>query len=214
MANVRFYIAGGPGSGLEIQPLSDTERFKYIGFYASSGAGDFVTVGESQDLTWLSDPSGFIDGAIAGSGKMVNNKWVDASGVSIDGASREPLSGVRESGEATIRIAVESTSGIWVHNPRLYAYNGTSVDSDSDDVFVLSYEIIPQGTSGIGDNEWAVTDSTNYNQFVDRASGVGYTSGLEHNFYVGLAIRPKAASTSGHRIFGLRFECDVTDIPA
>jgi hypothetical protein len=78
----------------------------------------------------------------------------------------------------------------------------------------MSYEIIPTALSGLGDTQWALMDATNYNQFVDRASGVGYTSGLQHNFFFGIAIRPKATSTSGLRPIGLYFDCDVTHIPA
>ena len=214
MADIRFYIAGGPGSGIEIQTIDDSEVFRYIGFFDSSGPGGFVGVGEAQDLTWLSNASGVENGALAGSGKMVNNKWVDASGVSIDGAARQDLSTVNESGNATIRIEVNSTSGIYVHNPRLYAYDASSPANDPSGVYVLSYEIIAAGTSGIGDTEWALIDSTNYNQFVDRASSVGYTSGLTHNFFVGLSIRPQAGSTSGHQVIGLRFDCDVTQSAA
>lgn len=214
MATLRFFIAGGPGSGLEIQPISDSEVFRYIGFYDSTGPGGFISIGEAQDLTWLTNASGVENSALAGSGKIVNNKWVDASGVSIDGAARQNLSTVNESGNATIRIEVSSTSGIYVHNPRLYAYDALAVENSPSGAFVLSYEIIPQGTSGIGDTEWALIDSTNYNQFVDRASSIGYASGLSHNFFVGLSVRPKSVSTSGHQVIGLRFDCDVTDVAA
>lgn len=209
VANVTYRIAGGPGSGVTIPQVGGASTFRYIGLFGSTGLMDSVTIGQAQDTTWLVNQQGNASGTLAGSGKMVNNKWVDASGVSIDGAARVALSGVTTSGEATIQITLTSGVAFNVQNARLFAYDGDNVNNDPSGIHVLSYEIIPASFSGAGDTQWALIDSDGFNYMVDRTAGVGYSAATQHDYFVGLSIRPKLTASSGITTFGLYFLFDI-----
>jgi hypothetical protein len=209
MADVNFFVAGGPASGLGISGLA-LGTFDHIGFFGPSGVGDQIEVGDANDITWLVDDAGNVPfGEQPVSGEMINNKWLDASGVSISGGSRQQLSTVVSSGSGTLLIRVTETSAVEVQSARLYAYNGTDVNVSPTNVHVLSYEIITPDKSGLGDTQWAVMDATNFNGFVDHIVSVGYSADTDHDFTVGISVRPKAGAASGIENFGFRFQADV-----
>jgi len=193
MAEIKFYVAGGPASGMAFSGLGGGV-YDHIGLYSSEGISGLVGVGQAQDITWLVDDAGVPnDTGNAASGQMNNNKWIDPSGVSINSGSRVDLSSVVSSGSGTIRIEVSDAADFFVENAKLYAYDGSDIANDPSGLWVLSYEI----------------DATNYNYMVDRVSGVQGTSGTSYNYSIGLSVRPKVDSTSGYQSFGLAFSCDI-----
>jgi len=209
MAEIKFYVAGGPASGMAFSGLGGGV-YDHIGLYSSEGISGLVGVGQAQDITWLVDDAGVPnDTGNAASGQMNNNKWIDPSGVSINSGSRVDLSSVVSSGSGTIRIEVSDAADFFVENAKLYAYDGSDIANDPSGLWVLSYEIIDTAVSGTGDTEWALIDATNYNYMVDRVSGVQGTSGTSYNYSIGLSVRPKVDSTSGYQSFGLAFSCDI-----
>jgi len=199
MVNVKFYAVGGTASGTEL-----TGDMIY-GMYHVDGFGEPVVLGQAQGITYITT-SGGVDVASDGN----NNKWVDASGVSLNGAARVNLSTIVESGDATMLIQVSDTGTINISGAKLYAYDTDDVNNDPSGVWVLSYEIMPTERSGLGDTQWALIDSTNYNYMVDRISEVGYEASGEFNYHVGLSVRPKLTASSGLQNFGLYFVFDYS----
>jgi hypothetical protein len=183
--------------------------YNHIGFFGStSGVG--VAPTEAQDTSWITDSGGVVRNTSVASGQLINNKWVDASGVSVSGGSRVDLTDVQSSGSGTIRIEVSGTSTMEISNAKLYAYNGTNINTDPSGMYVLTYEILGSSASGTGDSQWALTDATNYNYMVDRVSGVGYDPANVFDYIVGVSVRPKSGEASGSRNFGLLFQVDFT----
>lgn len=210
MAEIRFYIAGGPASGELLEQLG-SGTFEHIGYFGPSGVGDDIIIGEAQDLTWRVNAAGVASGdGLSEDGQFSNNKWIDASGVSIASGARVALSTVQTSGEATLRVDIINGAPFDTSSARLYAYDGTDVNNDPTGLWVLSYEIIPASVSGLGDTEWALIDATNFNECVDRNAGVGYSKQDVHSFWFGLSMRPKLTASSGLQTFALRFEADIS----
>ena len=209
MVDVNFYAAGGPASGEEVFNI-DTATFDHFGFFGPSGRGDRIGIGEAQDFTWIVDDAGNPRGSdLEGSGKMTNNKWIDASGVSISGGARQQLSTVVSSGSGTMQITVSDTGTIELNNVFLQAYDGVSVDANPSGVWVLSYEIITPNMQGTGDTEWALIDATNVNQLVDRSADAGWVNEDSRDFIVGISVRPKLNAVSGLRSIGFWFKADT-----
>jgi len=205
MVQVKFFSAAGPSSGVELSGN------RIISGY---GAGDFgqpVTLGAAQDISWITSSGGIaIGGGLAESGQLNNHKWISQSGVSIASGATVALNTVTGSGDATIRIAITNGTSINVSGAKLYAYDGTNVNNGPSGVWVLSYEIIPQGRSGLGDSKWALIDETNYNYMVDRTPDVGWAASGEFNYFIGLSIRPKLTQPSGLQNFGLYLKFDYS----
>lgn len=199
MVNVQFFAIGGSASGTEL-----TGDMIY-GMYHADGFGEPIVVGQAQGITYITT-SGGVDVA----SDCNNNKWVDASGVSLNGAARVDLSTIVESGDATMLIRISDAGTINVSGAKLYAYDTNDVNNDPSGIWVLSYEIIPTERSGLGDTEWALIDSTNYNYMVDRTPDVGYEPSGEFNYHIGLSTRPKLTQSSGLQNFGLYFVFDYS----
>ncbi len=207
---VKYFVQGGPASGIQMSGLGDG-TFDHIGFYGASDIGPDtdVDMGSAQDITWVIDDAGVArKGGTAESGQMNNNKWIDASGLSLNSGTRTALP-VTESGFATLRIEVSDTGNFEIQNAKLYAYDGSNVNTDPPNLWVLSAEIIPPDFSGTGDTEWALIDATNYNFMVDRTTTVGYSAATAFNYYIALSVRPKLTSTAGAKSFGLYFSFDT-----
>lgn len=207
---VRFFAAGGPSSGVELSGLG-TYDYSYIGFYGASGFGDTLGIGEAQSYTWMSSSGASpISGMIPAGGQLMNNKWIDATGVSVSGGDRVDLSTIQASGSGTILIRVsDDSTDIYCQNARLYAYDGVSVGNAPSGVWILSYEIISADQSGLGDSSWALIDNSNYNYFVDRTAVIGYPAQQTRDYTVGLSVRPKATASNGIQPFGFYFLCEV-----
>ena len=211
VTSIELYSAGGPSSGVVISELGSGE-FSYIGFFGPSGFGDGILVGQPQNYTWITSADSITSpgGDIRASGELTNNEWVDASGVSMSGASRLNLVQVKESGNATIMIRVVDTgSVINVQNARLYAYDGVDVNNDPSGVWVFTREIIPPSYPGSGDTQWTLTDAENYNYLVDRTDFVDYSASNVFDYFIGISIRPKLSAASGTTRFAFYFICDI-----
>lgn len=208
MVNVRFYSAGGPASGIELEALGGT--WDHISCYGAGGFDQPVDLGAAQDITWITDSAGVARlGGSAESGQMSNCKWVSATTVSINSGVAESLP-ITESGYATVRIEISDTGNINVSGVKLYAYDGSDIANDPSGIWVLSAEIIPPAMSGNGDTQWALIDATNYNYMVDRTVDVGYPAATEFNYYVMLSVRPKLTQSSGLQTFGLAIHFDYS----
>ncbi len=208
MPTVKFFSAGGPSSGVELSGLTDG-TYDHIGYYGPDGFNESVIVGAAQDISWIIDDGGVaIGGGLAISGQLNNNKWVDSSGVSIASGSRVDLSSVVSSGSGTLRIEVTNATNINISGAKLFAYDGSDVNNAPSGIWVLSYEIIPQGRSGLGDTQWALMDESNYNYLGDRTPDVGWAASGEFNYHIGLSVRPKLTQASGLQNFGLYLTFD------
>ena len=207
MTEVRFFAAGGGAVNSRIDNLG-SGTYSHVGFYGST-SGSSVLLTNAQDTTTISDSLGNLRGSsLPASGELVNNKWIDASGVSINDDSRIDLSSVVSSGSGTFRIEVSGTTPIELTNTKLFAYDGTTTTNDPSGVYVLTYEIIGSAASGTGDTQWALIDATNYNQFVDRRAGAGYDAANVFDYIVGVSVRPQAGEASGLTTFGFLFQTD------
>jgi len=216
MVQVKFFSAGGPASGVELSGIT-SGTYDHIGYYGPDGFNEPVVPGAAQDISWIIDDGGIaIGGGLAESGQLNNNQWVDATGVSINSGSRVDLSSVVSSGSGTLRIQVTHGSNINISGAKLFAYDGTDVNNDPSGLWVLSYEIIPSGIgaesirSGLGDTQWALIDSNDFNHMVDRTPDIGWAASGEFNYYVGLSIRPQLTQPSGLQNFGLYFKFDFS----
>lgn len=208
--SVQFYTQGGPSSGVLIENLGD-DTFDHIGFYGPSDIGPDATVnvGSAQDVTWVVDDAGLArKGGSAESGQMNNLKWIDASGYSLNSGVRQALPNV-QSGYCTLRIEVTDTGSFNIQNAKLFAYNGTDVNVNPTQMWVMAAEVVPPAFAGTGDSEWALIDATNYNYFVDRTVGVGYSAALSFNYFVALSIRPTITATSGAKSLGFGFSFET-----
>jgi len=210
MVQVKFFSAGGPASGVELSGIT-SGTYDHIGYYGPDGLNEPVGPGEAQDISWIIDDGGIAIGAgLSEEGQLNNNKWVDSTGVSINSGSRVDLSSVVSSGSGTLRIQVINETNINISGAKLFAYDGTDVNNDPSGLWVLSYEIIDNALSGIGDNTWALVDSDDFNFMVDRTPDVGYAAAQEFYYSIGLSVRPKLTQASGLQNFGLYFKFDFS----
>jgi len=209
MPTVTFFSAGGPSSGIQFDSFGAGDS--YVGFFGPDGLADQILIGQAPDVSWITDSQGAGRSAgLSEEGQLNNHKWVDDSGVSISSGSRVDLSSVVNSGDATLRIRVTDTGNINISGARLYAFDNSDVGVDPSEVWAMSYEIISPSMPGTGDTLWALIDSTNYNEFVNRTPEIGYPASGEFNYFVGLSARPKLTSTSGNKNFGLYFRFDYS----
>ncbi len=208
MVNVRFFSAGGPSSGIELDALGGT--WDHIACYGSGGFDQPVFLGAAQDVSWITNSAGEArHGGPSESGQMNNNKWISSTQVSINSGVTESLP-ITESGFATVRIEISDTGTFNVSGVKLYAYDGTDIANGPSGIWVLSAEVIPPAISGTGDSSWALIDETNFNYMVDRTVAVGYSAALAFNYYVMLSVRPKHSQASGLQTFGLAVNFDFS----
>jgi len=210
MVQVKFFSAGGPASGVEVSGLT-SGVYDHIGYYGPGGFNEPVELGNAQDISWIIDDAGIArKGGSSESGQMINNKWIDSTGVSIISGARVDLNNVVSSGSGTLNIRVVNSSNINISGAKLFAYDGVDVANDPSGVWVLSYEIIDTAISGFGDTQWALIDSNDFNFMVDRTPDVGYPAAQEFNYSIGLSVRPKLTQPSGLQTFGLYFKFDFS----
>jgi hypothetical protein len=205
--DIRWFSTTSASGGVHQIANLESGVWDHIAFWGSEGPSGDVALTDAQDFTWITDNNGVVSGE-ASVAALVNNKWVDASGVQIEGGSRVDLSTVVSSGSGTIRIEVSGASAVELSNTKLFAYDASDTGNNPSGIYVLTYEILGSTASGTGDTQWALIDATNHNRFVDRTTSIGYDSTNVYDYIVGVSIRPQAGETSGLANFAFLFQTD------
>lgn len=166
-----------------------------VGFFGTS-FGNSVRVGEYQDATHVTNPSGTVN-----SGALSNNKFIDANTVKIGTNPNSALSGITIE-DTTIRIHFNnSVDPVQTQNAYFRAYDRSDINNAPSGVDVYAYEA-SSSSSGVVD----VTDASGLNLFGDTAwtqiSGATALPLLDHTFsdqdhyyFIGVSASPTSIGT-------------------
>lgn len=192
---------GGPGTDT-IDPSGANDTIKF----ARSSFSSSVRVGQYQDTSWVSDDSGSTN-----YNQLTNTKYVDASGVSLDGASRADLTAIPVSG-VTVRIHFnESADPVQLQNSEFIVYDGVDVDNDPTGVTVQVFEasITPSGTlstasaSGLNANGNSVWTSVHGSTTLPLITQSGLDT--DHYVYLGISVTP---SSVGAKTWSMQYSTE------
>lgn len=189
MADIKFYA----GENFNIHSVGGSG----IGFYGS-GFGNSVAVGSFQDLTFITDSTGTVEGP-----QVDNNKYLNSSGVGINGGSEQHLLELPNY-LATLNVRFNHSSAVKTQNVKLYGSQRGNKNLSPSGLTLMAADIIHPDTSqtfsGSGDAAWVQLQGSG--QVLDLVSSPG-TSGLRpngqntsdtrHDWYIALSAKPTSA---------------------
>ena len=171
--------------------------YDHMGFFGTSGPSDAVIVGNYQDSTFVVDASGNPNPSVWGA--LMNNKYLDASGVSISGMGRIGLESAalqsvagQASGTLLVWFRASGALTISTYNAKLFAYDNTATIYDSPgDVTLMGYEI---NASGLGSSAWSSLQGFAAGlNFADHSPATAYMYNVgEHKWWMGISARADA----------------------
>jgi hypothetical protein len=124
-----------------------------LGFYGAGGFGASVQVGQYQDNTYITDPTGAINGP-----KCDNVKFVDAASGQLPVSDTRVLREIPNI-EGTLNIRFTHTSPIKTQNIQVRIFDRTNIDAPASGVTSKVAELIhpwlTQTPAGSGSTTWA-----------------------------------------------------------
>ncbi|RKY43082.1 MAG: hypothetical protein DRP85_00875 [Candidatus Makaraimicrobium thalassicum] len=196
-------------SGLMISHLGEGQ-YDHMGFFGPNGVNDAIIVGHFNDSTWIVDASGHRDPNVWGA--LVNNKYIDQSGVATSGWGRKDISDYQDelhtsSGTLLIWFRASGDLQVSTYNAKLFVFQkyGSFYDNPTD-VTVYGFEINPSGLGNI--TEWSLMN-TIYNgiNFVDHSPSTGYQANQnEHKWWCAISCKANAVGWIDDFTFCFRFQ--------
>ena len=184
-------------SGLAISNLTEG-TYDHIGFFGAGGTSDAIIVGQYNGSTFITDASGSPNLAVWGA--LMNNKYLDASGVSISGSARIGIADATlqsETGSASGTLMIEFVASgaitISTYNAKLFAYDNTAdIYTAPTDITLYGYEINP---SGIGSTQWSSLQGYSAGLgFANHSAANDYMYDVgTHRWYAGVSARADSA---------------------
>lgn len=188
-----------------------------LGFYGSAGFGTSVQVGQYQDTSFITDGAGAVNG-----GSARNCKFVDSSGVAVDGGSRLDLSSLTlTSGTVNVRFTFDTP--VKTQNAELRIYDRSDEDNPASGVTSQVAQLAPGG-SGVDQSSGSGQLQAAHNGFLalggsgttmtllsSPGSGATHVSGINttdtrHDWYACLSASPD--SIGSKTLYGLWVELE------
>lgn len=201
--NTLTFIApsGAPASGTIIQQLTipgNTSGANFLGFFGTGGPEGTpfaVIIDRYQDKTFITNMSGTNLGkapwGLRASGQLINNKYLTANTVNINGGGSVALSTVPiNSGTLLIRFVPSGSISVRTQNAALRAVILNST-SGVDNITSVVTGLKVQGFEPINDSSWTQMAGAgaidNQLQFNDHT-----VAQTQHDFFACLSASPEA----------------------
>lgn len=147
MAQLSFYAGAG-----EINQIFDLAG-SGLGFYGAGGFGASVQVGQFQDNTYITDPTGAINGP-----KADNVKWVAPNSGMIPTNDVRLLTEIPNQ-RASLKLAFSHTSPVKTQNIFIRIFDRNNIDAPATGVTTMVAELVhpwaTQTPTGSGDATWS-----------------------------------------------------------
>ena len=188
-----------------------------IGFYGESGFGSAILIGAFNGRTFVTDPSGSIEGFEAN-----NNKRLSSSDV-IHGqtGSGIPLLSLPNT-LATLNLRFTHPSNVNTNAVVLYIYDGTSTggvpnkNNDPSGLTAWCAEIRKNEerqdvSNGLGNSAWQDTHGSTTLDLIDSPATSGlrplgaFSVDTRHDWYVAMSVTP---NQFGDKLFGILLETE------
>ncbi len=193
--------SGSLASGVIIQqldPPGNTSGASYLGFFGTGGPEGTpftVIVGQYQDRTYITNPSGTNLGnapfGLPGSGQLNNHKFIASNLVNVDDGGSVALSGVpQSSGTILLRFVPSGATPVRTQNTviRTVPLNASSGVSAADGI-VTSLKV--WGYEPGADNTW--TQTAGIGALDNRLFMVDHdVASLQHDFFASMSASPEA----------------------
>jgi len=202
-AAITFYAGQGAGTWVDLNASG-------LGFFGAS-FGTSVQVGQYQDTSFITTAAGASEGPQA-----TNNKWITATGVSVNGDITVLPSAVAvNSGTMNVRFTFDSA--VKTQNGQIRIYDRTTITNGATGVTtqVVQYANGGSGVSSSGTPlapashpGWVAPSGSGLTVPLLNSAGSGGlspsgadTQDVRHDWYVGLAATP--TSIGSKELFGI-----------
>lgn len=171
-----------------------TKDQQVFGLFGAAGPGASVAVGSYQDSSYRVDDGG-TDG-----GRGINNKYVDANNIIIDGAASDSLPQAAASGSLLISVSGIG-SAVQTQNVKLYSVE-LSAASGVQDLTAAENMTVQMAEINI-DTAWtdASADGSNSLAFNNHTA-----TAARHDFYAAISASP--LTTGVKKTWGLFFSAE------
>ncbi len=206
MANLNLYVG-------EDQLIPDGSG---VGFYGDDGFGAPISIGSFNGRTFVTNPSGNIEGFEANNIKRISSSGL-IYGQTGSGIKLTQLPNLL----STLNLRFTHVSDVNTQSVKFYVYDGTSTDgvpnknNDPSGLTAWCAEIRhtseTQVDNGLGDTVWQDTHGSTYLSLIDSPGTSGLrplgslTVDTRHDWYVAMSVSP---NQFGDKLFGILLELE------